>query len=288
MSRIFNSAVCAIVKNEGRYIKEWLAYHRVIGIDHIFLYDNESTDDTVEIVKPYIIEGFVTFLSWPSNYKANTQRLAYQHFFQFFASSVEWLIYLDADEFINLKRHAKVIDFLRDFDDVSGVAINWRMFGEGNETGYRPGLLINRFQRASTSDFMANRLVKTFVRAADMLRPDIHNPLLSDGKITLNADRSSIQPFPISHSDTANHDVAQINHYFVKSREEWTVKRLRGKADAAEAAADRFRPDGEFDVYNRNEEEELSIQNRHNELLAELDRIDGLLLERTEKRGFKS
>ena len=38
--------ICAIVKDEGRYIREWLAYHNAIGFEHFYIYDNESTDDT--------------------------------------------------------------------------------------------------------------------------------------------------------------------------------------------------------------------------------------------------
>ncbi|WP_281510165.1 glycosyltransferase family 92 protein [Muribaculum gordoncarteri] len=33
-------AICAIFRNEARYMREWIEYHLLIGVDHIFLYNN--------------------------------------------------------------------------------------------------------------------------------------------------------------------------------------------------------------------------------------------------------
>jgi hypothetical protein len=45
-------AVCAIAKNEGAYFKEWLEYHRLVGVEKFYIYDNESDDDTKEVLAP--------------------------------------------------------------------------------------------------------------------------------------------------------------------------------------------------------------------------------------------
>ena len=47
-------AIVAIAKNESDYIREWVAFHKAVGVDNIILFDNDSTDDTVEVLKPYI------------------------------------------------------------------------------------------------------------------------------------------------------------------------------------------------------------------------------------------
>ncbi len=44
-------AICAIFKNEGPYILEWVAYHRAVGFDHFVLYDNASTDGGSDVVR---------------------------------------------------------------------------------------------------------------------------------------------------------------------------------------------------------------------------------------------
>ncbi|MBR0260666.1 MAG: glycosyltransferase family 2 protein [Selenomonadaceae bacterium] len=42
---LYDLAIVAILKNEGRYLKEWLDYHLSAGVDHFYLYDNDSTDN---------------------------------------------------------------------------------------------------------------------------------------------------------------------------------------------------------------------------------------------------
>ena len=43
--KYFISVAC-IIKNEGPYLKEWIEYHKLIGVEHFYVYDNESSDDT--------------------------------------------------------------------------------------------------------------------------------------------------------------------------------------------------------------------------------------------------
>ena len=64
ISDIRCSAV-SMIKNEGPYFEEWINYGRLVGIDHYYLYDNESDDDTFEILKPYIDKAIVTHIKWP-------------------------------------------------------------------------------------------------------------------------------------------------------------------------------------------------------------------------------
>ena len=54
-------AVCAIAKNEGPYFQEWIEWHRKQGVEKFYIYDNESTDCTKEVLKPYIESGLVEY-----------------------------------------------------------------------------------------------------------------------------------------------------------------------------------------------------------------------------------
>ncbi len=38
-------AIAAIVKNEGRYLREWIEFHRLVGCTKFYIYDNNSTDN---------------------------------------------------------------------------------------------------------------------------------------------------------------------------------------------------------------------------------------------------
>ena len=58
-------AVCAIAKNEGPYFKEWIEWHRAKGVEKFYIYDNESTDGTREVLAPYIESGLVDYTYFP-------------------------------------------------------------------------------------------------------------------------------------------------------------------------------------------------------------------------------
>ena len=47
------------VKDEARFLPEWLAHHTNVGVEHVVLYDNNSSDDTARAVAP-----FVTCVAW--------------------------------------------------------------------------------------------------------------------------------------------------------------------------------------------------------------------------------
>ena len=33
-------AICAIYRDEAPYLREWIEFHRLVGVEHFFLYDN--------------------------------------------------------------------------------------------------------------------------------------------------------------------------------------------------------------------------------------------------------
>ena len=58
-------AICAIAKNEGPYFHEWIEWHRKQGVEKFYIYDNESTDGTREVLEPYIASGLADFTYFP-------------------------------------------------------------------------------------------------------------------------------------------------------------------------------------------------------------------------------
>ena len=62
---LYDLAVVAIMKNEAPYVKEWLDYHLAAGVNHFYIYDNESPDNFKEVLQPYIDAGIVTYKFYP-------------------------------------------------------------------------------------------------------------------------------------------------------------------------------------------------------------------------------
>ena len=57
-------AVCAIYRDEAPFLREWIEFHRLVGVDRFFLYDNGSVDDGRSVLAPYEDEGLVVRQEW--------------------------------------------------------------------------------------------------------------------------------------------------------------------------------------------------------------------------------
>ena len=90
-------AVVAIMKCEGPYLKEWLDYHLMAGVDHFYLYDNESPDNQAEVAAPYVKAGLVDYFSAPGQMM---QHVAYNDAVKRFKFFARYMTFIDGDEFI--------------------------------------------------------------------------------------------------------------------------------------------------------------------------------------------
>ena len=58
-------SIAIIIKNESLYIKEWIEYHLLVGVDRFYIYDVGSTDNVLEVLQPYIDKGVVIYQYFP-------------------------------------------------------------------------------------------------------------------------------------------------------------------------------------------------------------------------------
>nr|WP_288248430.1 glycosyltransferase family 92 protein [uncultured Romboutsia sp.] len=126
-----------IVKNEAFYIKEWIEFHRMIGVTHFYIYDNESSDDLYKKLSSYISQGIVTYTYWPTkgvySTRLEAQLAAYNDSLYKYKYDTKYMGFIDVDEFIvpvNRKNIIEVIDdiFYR-YENCGGIGINWRVYG---------------------------------------------------------------------------------------------------------------------------------------------------------------
>ena len=257
----YDLAIVAILKNEGHYLKEWLDYHLLAGVDHFYLYDNDSTDDYDAIIAPYVAAGLVTSTRISGG---SAQFAAYDFAVRDYRFLCRRMAVIDLDEFLYPKNTTDTIAvtldaILKNFPDASGLAINWQLFGSNGQTraDYSRGVL-ERFTRRAPVDWIVpiprrdipggNSQIKTVANPRRIaFFTSAHFPIYFDGCCTVNEIGGRVDSYcnePVTAAKIA------LNHYNVKSREEFRLKLNKGRADK-----DRNYFTAEwFDLYDRNDE----------------------------------
>ena len=61
----YHVAFATLIRNEARWLPEWLAYHALpsIGVGHFYLYDDGSSDELRTAIAPHVARGLVTLYS---------------------------------------------------------------------------------------------------------------------------------------------------------------------------------------------------------------------------------
>ena len=93
-----------MIKNVCAQLEEWLEYHSLVGFEHFFLYDNNSTDCSQGVLERYIRNNVVTIVHWPfqpipGTHWNSVQSASMRHALKTFGPYSEWMGYFDVDEY---------------------------------------------------------------------------------------------------------------------------------------------------------------------------------------------
>ena len=222
-------AITAILKNEAPYIKEWIEFHKLVGVQKFYLYDNESTDNIKEILKPYIDSKEVIYKYFPGKH---AQIAAYQDSIHKNATKVKYMAFIDIDEFITPIKHNTIPEFIEYFEKkinhkIDAVGINWVMHGFNGHRTKPEGLVCENFFKCDYKTEV-NKHIKSIVNPRSVIVANnphfcIHKP----GSRIVNCNGENIfGPFSDPYTDEI-----YINHYWTKSHEEYMIRCQKGKAD---------------------------------------------------------
>lgn len=130
-----------IFRDEAPYLKEWIEYHKLLGVQKFYCYNNLSQDDPKKVLKPYIDSGEVELLGWDmestNNQEWNAcQCLAYTDgMIRALKDKVKWLCVIDSDEFLVPRTKNTLLEVLKPYEKdhkLGGVRVMWVMFGTSN------------------------------------------------------------------------------------------------------------------------------------------------------------
>ena len=226
-------AVGALIRNPGRYLAEWVEFHRLVGVQRFFLYDNESNDDeTRDILASYVDEGIAVVHDWPGSVTESyvgldaLLREAYMHCIRTHRDDARWIAILDTDEFLFSPTGRPLRELLVEFDRWPAVAVGWVVFGTSGHITPPPGLVIESYtQRLATDGTRrTDRRIKSIVDpvAVTGCKGPHHFAYAQGTAMDENG-------YPVFTDTTKSRSIERlrINHYYARSEQEVRAKHAR-------------------------------------------------------------
>jgi len=239
----YGVAICCIAKNEDPYFKEWIDYHAEIGVSQFYIYDNESAVPISTTLASYIQKGLVTVESISGT---KMQMEAHRHCLANHGRNCEWIAFIDVDEFIVPKTvSGNLVEFLKPYKKYGGLGINWLIFGSNGHLDRPERPQVESYTRRSLVTQSINRHIKSIVQPKYVKKvpKDPHHFYYRFPKYCVNENFQRIKGAFADHTSNK----IQLNHYFVRSLDEFKMKVARGRADSyLERTVDEFYSVNEF------------------------------------------
>lgn len=282
--------ILSMMKDEGHSLLEWVAYHHLLGFDNICVYTNDCTDGTdrmlIRLQDMGLVQHFRNEVPEGKKPQPHALRLAEKNTE---VTDSEWIVTMDADEFVNIKLGDGTVQDLVDAlpTGTEGIVMTWRFYGSNDLMEWNPGLVTESYTRHAPLSFRKGWGVKTMVRPYEDMKFGIHRPSIKhkatrDGQVEKllarkwvnGGGRPMTESFKTggwrSTGPTVSYDFVEMNHYAVKSYEAYLLRRLRGNVNNK---PDKYNT-SYFSLFDRNEERPAVSAARHapkvKALMAEL------------------
>jgi hypothetical protein len=219
-------AVCAVYRDEAPNLAEWIEFHRLVGAERFFLYNNDSSDDHLAVLAPYLEEGLVVLEDWPGTAR---QHAAFYHCLETHRDDARWIAFIDLDEFLFCPEVRPVSEILRDFEDWPGVGVNLALYGTSGHLTRPDGLVIENYLYRGGGK--GAKWIKSIVDPRRTLHCyNVHFFAYESGHAVDVCKR----PIEEWHTESFLLSPLRINHYYMKSQEEVKRKFATPRADTAE------------------------------------------------------
>ena len=249
--------ICTIQRDRGPWLVEWLAFHYVVGFRKFYFYAHNCSDDSCEkLIKLSTVLDMKAFhLTEVTN---QIQLKAYQSAYDNFGHEVDWMAFIDGDEFLFPVQADNIADVISEYDyeKISALAAYWVCFGSNGHINEPSGLIIDSYTRRPPLDFRFNHHIKSIVRGRQQIRADANSHIFTTPFGTVD---ELMRPIDRGYmtSLVPSYQKLRINHYVCQSYSYFlNFKQKSGMADAGISLErkDEWWTDRDF-----NDEEDVAI-----------------------------
>ena len=207
-------AICATYRDEAPYLREWIEFHRLLGVERFYLYNKLSEDDHREVLAPYVSSGLVVTHDWPTD---GGQLEAYAHCVDNRRDESRWIAFIDVDEFLFSPTGSSLREVLVDYESFPGVGVSLVLFGPSGHRTKPPGLVTESYVQR----LLLQTTIKSVVNPRRVIECSSVHHFRYDVSSTVDENK-----YPIHGVRTRapSSERLRVNHYFTKSIEEYRAR----------------------------------------------------------------
>jgi len=242
---MYKLSVGALFKNESHILKEWIEHYLYHGAEHLYLIDDNSDDNSLEIIQPYVEKGYVTLFQEKCDYFLGRQMHLYNKcIFPRYKDS-EWFLVVDMDEFVWSPLNINLCETLKIFSHVGQIQMTHTLYGSNGHIKQPESVVANFTYRSCDEPTNSPGNFKYFLNSQyEFTHFAIHNAFFKEKENETNGKFMIFGP-----------PYFVMNHYSCQSKDFWeNVKCTRGDGDHY-----RLRKIEDFELLDRNDVEDLRL-----------------------------
>ena len=232
--------VCAMAKNEHKYINEWVKHYIKLGVDKIYIYDNDDFDKPFigdYIDKKYLSKCVIKNIRGQKREKL--QHDIYTGFYIKYGNTFDWCLFCDIDEFLVGINNFHSWLMQPQFRFAKQVRIKWKLYGDSDliERDMSKGV-VETFTKEVKHSLNRNLICKgnLEIQGKAMVRGGLNNVVIRSPHFASYKTRDNVIPSilpsgrccysKVAIKEDYSREVVFLNHYMTKSLSEFVEQKL--------------------------------------------------------------
>lgn len=234
-----NLGIVSIQRDRATWLTEWFAFHYLIGFRKFYFYAHHCKDNTAEILLKLSKKLDITSFIIP-DIMNRVQLKAYQHACDNFINDVDWMAFIDGDEFLFPTNTTTIQNVLSEYqtrEDISALAVYSMTFGSSGHMKEPLGLITENYRYCNPNpSYRENRMVKSIVKGHQKVHVSECSHVFVTPKATIDELERPIT-WGFMENNTPSYKKLQLNHYVCQSYEFFkNFKSTSGHADCGSLA----------------------------------------------------
>ena len=141
-------ALCSIGKLENLYVRDFVIYYLELGVDKIFIYDNNEVNGEKfeDVVQDFIDKKLVEIIDMRGYQEDSPRKYAHDSCYQKHKNEYDWFLFFDFDEYLYIEN--KTLDNYvksESFNKCSSIAFFLRYYTDNGQLYYSTESPVERF-----------------------------------------------------------------------------------------------------------------------------------------------